>query len=300
MLVLLLGLAACGAEPAGEISAEQIRKDTVYLCEQFGSRVTGTGQEREACDWLEQQLETMGFSQADDTLRREAFQGLGELTSENLIVRYNPGERTPVYCVVAHYDSIADTPGARDNASAVAILLEIARSLQAQKPEVESEIRLVFLGSEENGYHGSRAYLEGLTPEELERHKAVFNMDISAATAGEGQLVCCTLGGERDGIYRDGDFLEPMDNAVSRSIAQACKTLYSQEVPVVYGGESDHVTFHQWEIDCANVCWRRVESGLPVLPPEYHGADDVPETIDYETARMTGRCVLEAVCALAA
>ena len=69
---------------------------------------------------------------------------------------------------------------------------------------------------------------------------------------------------------------------------------------MVYGGESDHVTFHQWEIDCANVCWRRVESGLPVLPPEYHGADDVPETIDYETARMTGRCVLEAVCALAA
>lgn len=299
-LALLLVLTACGANPSDRISAEQIRKDTVYLCEQFGSRVTGTGQEREACDWLEKELEAMGFSKENDTLRREAFQGLGELTSENLIVRYNPGERTPVYCVVAHYDSIVDTPGARDNASAVAILLEIARNLKTQCPEVNSEIRLVFLGSEENGYHGSRAYLEGLTPEELERHKAVFNMDISAATAGEGQLVCCTLGGEQDGVYRDGDFLEPIENTVSRSIAQACETLYGQEVPVVYGGESDHVTFHQWKIDCANVCWRRVEGGLPVLPPEYHGIDDVPETIDYETARMTGRCILEAVRILAA
>ncbi len=295
-LVLLIMASACGnGEDGGVIRTRRIREDTVYLCSEFGSRVTGTSQEREACDWLEEQLKAMGFSEENGTLSREAFQGLDELTSENLVVRFNPGEDTPIYCAVAHYDSVAGSPGARDNASAVAILLEIARNLEEYCEFPEGEIRLVFLGSEENGYHGSRAYLESLTDRELERHKTVFNMDISAATAGEGQLVCCTLGGEREGVYQSGDFLEPMDNTASHAIARACEMLYKQTVPVVHGGESDHVTFHQWEIDSANVCWRRVEDGIPVLPPEYHGADDVPETIDYETAEMTALCVLEAL-----
>ena len=209
VLVLLLGLAACGTNSGGEISAHQIQKDTVYLCEQFGSRVTGTQQEREACDWLEKELETMGFSKENDTLRREGFQGLGELTSENLTARYNPGESNSIYCVVAHYDSIATTPGARDNASAVAILLEIARNLQTQNPDVESEIRLVFLGSEENGYHGSRAYLENLTQEGLERHKAVFNMDISAATAGRDSWSAVPLAVSRTGFTGMAIFWSP-------------------------------------------------------------------------------------------
>jgi hypothetical protein len=38
---------------------------------------------------------------------------------------------------------------------------------------------------------------------------------------------------------------------------------------------------------------------LPVLPPEYHGKEDIPQTIDYDTARMTGRCVLGALRELA-
>lgn len=296
---LLLLLSGCGPEPSEQVDARRIQQATTVLCEQFGSRVTGSAQEREACDWLEKQLQELGFSREDGTLERESFQGLDGLSSENLTAVCNPGVQGPIWCVVSHYDSIKETPGARDNASGPAILLELARNLGTSQPTLKGEIRLVFLGSEENGYYGSRAYLEQLTPEELARHAAVFNMDISAATEGEGQLVCCTLGGKREDGYSDGDFLEPAENAVSRSIDAACRKLYDTAVPTVHGGESDHVTFHQWEIDCANVCWRRVEDGLPVLPPEYHGEDDIPGTIDYETAAMTGQCVLEALRLLA-
>ena len=299
-LCVLLGLWGCGAQQqAYPVDADRIQLDTEYQCDVIGVRPTGTDKEKQTCDWLEGQLEQMGFSYGEGTLKRERFEGYPGLYSENLTAVCHPAHEGPIWCVVAHYDSIEDSPGARDNAVAVSILLEVARNLVTWQEELDGEVRLVFLGSEENGYHGSRAYLEGQSPQELDRHRGVINMDISAATAGEGQLVCCTLGGQTGEGYREGDFLEPADNAISRAVGTACKDLYGQEMPVVHGGESDHVTFHQWEIDCANVCWRRVEGGLPVLPPEYHGQDDVAQTIDYETARMTGRCVLEALAQLA-
>ena len=296
--LLLLSLSGCGAGPF-PLQEAQIRKDTEYQCDVIGVRPAGTDKEKETCDWLEDRLEQMGFSYTAGTLSRSGFEGYPGVYSENLMAVCGVDAEAPIWCVTAHYDSIETSPGARDNASAVAILLEVARDLVTWQDELGAEVRIVFLGSEENGYHGSRAYLEGLSPKELERHQGVINMDISAASAGEGQLVCCTLGGRTDTGYQEGNFLEPLDNAVSQAVGAACRALYETEMPVVHGGESDHVTFHQWGLDSANVCWRVVEDGLPVLPPEYHGEDDVPQTIDYETACMTGRCVLWALKELA-
>jgi len=296
---MMVGMWGCSVREEYPLDAGRIQKDTEYQCDVIGVRPTGTDKEKQTCDWLEGQLEDMGFSYEEGTLKRDSFEGYPGLYSENLTAVCHPMEEGPIWCVVTHYDSIESSPGARDNAVAVSILLEAVRDLVTWQQELQAEVRLVFLGSEENGYHGSRAYLEGLKPHELERLQGAINMDISAATAGEGQLVCCTLGGETTEGYREGDFLEPADNVITRAVGAACERLYGTQVPVVHGGESDHVTFHQWEIDCANVCWRKVEGGLPVLPPEYHGQDDVAQTIDYETARMTGRCVLEALKLLA-
>lgn len=294
--VMILSLSGCGKqEELFPLDKGQIRVDTEYQCDVIGVRPTGTDKERETCEWLEGQLEELGFSYEEGTLSRSGFEGYPGLYSENLTAVCNPDADAPIWCVVAHYDSIDSSPGARDNAASVAILLEVARDLVTWQDALAAEVRLVFLGSEENGYHGSTAYLESLSPRELERHQGVINMDISAASAGEGQLVCCTLGGRTDSGYQEGNFLEPAENAVSCAVVAAGQALYKTDVPTVHGGESDHVIFHRWGLDSANVCWRSVEDGLPVLPPEYHGQEDVPQTIDYETARTTGRCVLWAL-----
>ena len=299
-LLVTLSLFGCGKrEEPFPLDAERLRADTEYQCDGIGVRPTGTDKEKETCDWLEGRLEELGFSYEKGTLSRSGFEGYPGLYSENLLAVCNPNGDAPIWCVVTHYDSIDSSPGARDNAASVAILLEVARDLVTLQDALAAEVRLVFLGSEENGYHGSTAYLESLSAEELERHQGVINMDISAATAGEGQLVCCTLGGRKETGYQEGNFLEPAENAVSRAVNAAGQALYKTDVPAVHGGESDHVVFHQWGLDSANVCWRTVEDGLPVLPPEYHGEDDVPQTIDYETARTTGRCVLWALQELA-
>ena len=75
-----------------------------------------------------------------------------------------PGARARQVLVTAHYDSrvtdvldaTSDAPGANDNASGVAVLLELARVLAAVP--LESTVVLVATAGEEQGLLGARAY----------------------------------------------------------------------------------------------------------------------------------------------
>jgi hypothetical protein len=84
---------------------------------------------------------------------------------------------------VAHLDSInssggptANAPGADDNGTGSAALLEIARVLQ-EHPAVH-DLRLILFGGEEQGLHGSQQYVANLPTAERDRIKAVVNMDM--------------------------------------------------------------------------------------------------------------------------
>lgn len=61
--------------------------------------------------------------------------------------------------VGAHYDSV-DTPGANDNASGVAAILEIARVLENAKIDLPYDIQFIAFGAEEIGLIGSTHYVD--------------------------------------------------------------------------------------------------------------------------------------------
>ena len=305
--VLLAGVLACAAlggcqaqDPRYPLSAQRIQADTEYLCNVIGDRPTGTEKEVQACDWLEEQLEGMGFSYKAGNLERMGFQGFKEMTSENLIAVCNQDSSGPILCVMAHYDSVEGCPGARDNGAAVATLLEMARYLGTERPDLDAQVRLLFLGSEENGYHGASAYVESLTQEELQRHLVAYNIENSAASPGEGAvLMCGTIGGVQDGVYQEGNFLEPMDNLASRTVSSAYQELYNgEDLPVFQMGGSDHRIFHEVEIEAANVCWKYIRDGFPKVPEQYHQPTDTPDGMDFDTAVITGRCILDALYTL--
>ena len=69
-------------------------------------------------------------------------------------------------------------PGADDNASGSAGVLEIARVL-ATHPR-KHDLRLILFGGEEQGLHGSKQYVSGLSASERARIRAVINMDMIA------------------------------------------------------------------------------------------------------------------------
>lgn len=86
-----------------------------------------------------------------------------------------------VYCG-AHMDGVANSPGADDNATSCAILLEMARIL-SQKPHRHT-IRLIVFGTEEQLSVGSAAYVRRHRQELEEKGLFMCNFDSCSSIAG--------------------------------------------------------------------------------------------------------------------
>lgn len=103
-----------------------------------------------AAAYIESSLQAFGMA-----VRRESWT-VAEQTTCNLIAEI-PGVRHAHDIVIlgAHYDSVAGSPGADDNASAVAVLIETAHLLQGQQPG--RTIRFVAFSCEEAPWFHTQA-----------------------------------------------------------------------------------------------------------------------------------------------
>lgn len=86
----------------------------------------------------------------------------------NIVVRFAGTTQADQHVFIgAHYDSNSDdpqqAPGADDNASGTAALLELARALGGCKPK--RSVRVLFFSNEEQGIIGSAAYVKQLKTE---------------------------------------------------------------------------------------------------------------------------------------
>src|SRR5260370_22099183 len=79
-------------------------------------------------------------------------------TYDNIVVTSSGAEEGPYLLLGAHYDSVPGTPGADDNASAVAVCLECARLL---KEHAIGRAIIVLFNREEDGLLGSSEFLAG-------------------------------------------------------------------------------------------------------------------------------------------
>lgn len=113
---------------------------------------------------------------------------VGAGRSENLIgdrPGSGPGARGLVV-ITAHLDSInlaggagGNAPGADDNASGAAGVLELGRLIASRR--WQHDVRLILFGGEEQGLFGSKQYVAALPAAERARIRAVLNMDMIAA-----------------------------------------------------------------------------------------------------------------------
>lgn len=177
---------------AAEISAERIKSDIEKLAS-FGTRHTASEARNPikgigaASNWLGQQMQSVNTVGGAPALGPKAggmvkvFQEVwsepaGELLpDETQLVNHigfirgkRPESENFFYYVVAHYDSLAadpldwaaDAPGANDNASGVAALLEIARAL-ADEPLDATVVFLLTSGGEQ-GSLGAKFHVENV------------------------------------------------------------------------------------------------------------------------------------------
>lgn len=106
-------------------------------------------------------------------------------TSRNVVARIEGSDRADeILTLTAHYDSVPAGPGAYDNMSGGAIIMELCRYFKTRQPRRTMEF--IWFGAEEKGLLGSRDYVR-VHEEELSRHQ--FNMNVDLA----GQLVGGTV-----------------------------------------------------------------------------------------------------------
>jgi glutaminyl-peptide cyclotransferase len=151
-------------EPAVKVSVPEFQRDSAmaFLRKQveFGPRVPNSASHRKAGDWLAQKLRSYGANVIEQQAGVEAWDGT-TLRMRNIIAEINPEARKRVV-LAAHWDTrpYADKDpdaarqkmpidGANDGASGVAVLLEIARLLQAQP--VPFGVDLILFDAEDYG-----------------------------------------------------------------------------------------------------------------------------------------------------
>ncbi|HSC26148.1 MAG TPA: M20/M25/M40 family metallo-hydrolase, partial [Vicinamibacterales bacterium] len=71
----------------------------------------------------------------------------------------DPVLKDEVVLIGAHFDSVAHSPGATDNATGSAAMMEVMRILEAVGAKPRRTIRIALWGGEEEGLLGSRAYV---------------------------------------------------------------------------------------------------------------------------------------------
>ena len=163
-----------------QVSDTRTMSDVTHLATiQFPSpttRRTGTTGNLLARDWLEAQLEALGYSttlQAFPYSSGVSYNVVGEIAG-----RTRPQD---VYIIGGHFDSTSqqastNAPGAEDNASGTAGILEMARILAEYPPQ--ATMRFIPFSGEEQGLYGSEYYVSQLSAAERARIKGVFIMDM--------------------------------------------------------------------------------------------------------------------------
>ncbi len=254
-----------------------------------------------AAGYIRKTLEDAGYA-----VSVQPFASHG-LTVNNLeAVLPGHGAADEIIVAGAHYDSVAGTPGANDNASGVASLLELARLLAGRT--LPRTVRFVAFANEEapffygdemgSNVYAARARAQG------ERIKAMLALETIGYYTGQP-------GSQRypfpfSFFYPDtGNFIGFVGNLSSRRLVRraigafrASTAFPSEGVAAPGRMKGVHWSDH----------WSFWQAGYPAIMvtdtalyryPHYHSATDTPEKLDYTSlARVTGG-LAEVIAALA-
>ncbi len=242
-------------------------------------------------------------------IREHAFSN-ADGTGVNLVARM-AGRRTDIQplLVSAHYDTVPGSPGADDNASGVAAMLECARVL-APAP-LDRTVDFVAFDMEEDGLVGSTALVQELTSST--GYQGVYNLEMVGFTSGPGTQ---KLPPGFPLLFPD----------VHHHLEE--REFRGDSIVVVSLGDSGFLSDrlvaaareHTPEMDMVEV---RISAGMPIPPdlfrsdhspfwaagipavlitdtanfrnPNYHTPTDTPDTLDYDFLRQVTVALTAAV-----
>ena len=284
------------------ISAANIEAHIDALANEIGPRDTPATQS-DAADYIADQLMRFGYTVTLDPVD----------SSENVIAKL-PGQLNPdkTFVIGAHFDTVSGSPGADDNASGVAGMLEIARVLKDVQPDFS--IEFVGFALEERGplgnvHRGSRQYVQSAAAQDRDLIGMIslemigyFSNEANSQTPFFNSPPCLAVSEEGRTI---GDFIAPIGNDNSATLLKMFQQAAARYVPdlLVLTGQvtgngscfpdtrrSDHAPF-----------WDEGYQALMITDmanfrnPNYHQPSDTLETINFDFARQVTQATLATV-----
>ncbi len=191
-----------------------------------------------------------------------------ERTSQNVIgTRVGTQPDLGIVYIGGHYDSVSAGPGANDDASGVAAVLEAARVLGTKGHRTKATLKFIAFGAEETGLDGSFNYVDANYDEVSTKGLGMVNLDMIAV----GDIL--QIG--------NIDYGEPGGGNQLKDYTQQKATAMKMTWEAFAAGEnSDHTYFEQ--------------AGVPAVfltqspDPYYHTAQDTLDKIQPATLEANG------------
>ena len=262
--------------PDPAFSSARAMRTVRFLAGEVGPRLATGPAFHRAARWVERRFDALGYDVSRQSFPVPAGDSWGVPVaagrSINVVARprdLDPGE--PYLLVGAHLDTVAVAPGAEDNASGVAVLLETARRWSVAPGELPV-VFVAFGGEEPRGtgdlehHFGSLRYVAAMSPAERRHLRGMVSMD----RVGVGRLVpVASVGGT------------PI--AVRVALVRSAARLGIGVAVDPDNTASDHESF--------------ADAGLPAARlgstpyAAYHSAQDVPAVVDPAQLRRVGRVI---------
>ena len=242
--------------------------------------------------YIEGQWAGMGYKSS-----RECYDALG-LEATNLIIEQAGNKRADeIILLGAHYDTVFTTPGADDNASAVAVLLEVSRLLREHKSK--RTIRYVAFACEEPPYFnvGSMGSQHHARQSRLRGDKILGMLCLEMVgyytTADNSQTVPPLIPKWLHRFFpQRGDFLAAVGNMPSWKLCWNFRRGFkrgARSMPLFSICLPEKV--NEIRLSDNSSFWDQGYRALMLTDtsflrnPNYHRSTDTPETLDYQ--RMT-------------
>ncbi|MCO6440263.1 MAG: M20/M25/M40 family metallo-hydrolase [Nitrococcus mobilis] len=259
-------------EPLTELPAlanpRRMMRDISYLADpEMAGRGLGTPTLDRAARYIAEQLQAAGLEPAgeDESYYQTWTNRVAELgqrvSLRNVVARF-PGTHPerPALIVGAHYDHLGRGwpdvhrgdegkvhPGADDNASGIAVMLELARILGPAWHPTRTVEFVAFTG-EEAGLLGSTHYVERLAENPASRPMAMINLD-TVGRLGAGELLVLATDSAREWplVFREAGFVSGIPiKTVARDIGSSDQTPFLKAgIPAVQLFTGAHGDYHR-------------------------------------------------------
>jgi Zn-dependent M28 family amino/carboxypeptidase len=269
---------------AYQVSQEQLRQWVEQLSRPRHYRAQRE-QNKQVCRELAQFFSSLGYA--------VSLQG----SMQNVVALPAQNTNKPLTLIGAHYDSVPDTPGADDNASALAAMMGVAQALATKNLPV----MFVAFNGEEDGMLGSDQFVKEMLQKNTPRLGGVHILEMLGYTdkrpGSQKNPLPIGLPDTADFLALIGDKGSDVKRAFSLAstvtpglsvMALSIRLWLARRFDDLH--RSDHAPF--WEQGLSATLW--TDTGN-FRNPHYHMATDTPDTLDYDFLQQITELLIHTV-----